>query len=201
MDFTKVLMATGAGVASTLILDMLDDNVEAIQNNPVVGPAIIEGVGLGMLVMGGTKMEPAAYGLLGAAGADFGALIPKKGGEMNGLSRLGDDHELDGWLKNKISNIKRQIKQKKLAPKQVASELVKIHKKAPRSILKGHEKAFRDVVDMSERHHKQAFRGGRKMFGKVDKFNKRMLKRGTPRIAKRNAQRALEMLGMDCQCR
>ena len=223
LDFMKVMAATGGGFGATIALEALEKFAPEALENEYIGPLMVEGLGLAVLTMGGPKLEPFAYGMLGAAGADIGAMVLDKMLPGNPVQGFYEDGELDGWLKNKLSRIKKQVAEKKLSPKQVVKAIADVNKKGGRAILKSHNpKEWKGLAKEAIANHKGAFSAVDKLnrglvgrgvkdnkaaFKALDRFNRGGLKRAgaihrkmTPKYVQRANKKAMSIMGLDCDC-
>jgi hypothetical protein len=90
----NVLAAAGGGAGVHLGLNFLEEKVDFIAENPVVGPAIMEVVGIAASYFGTPEGPIAAggHGMIGAATAELFAL-KKAEKSAGGFSRVNVNHE------------------------------------------------------------------------------------------------------------
>ena len=86
--FAEILMASGAGFGSSIVMGQLDKRVPVFTRNKNLSPLLIGAAALTGLYFLGDDVKPAAFGMLGASGSDMGNDV------MNGLSRLSHTDEM-----------------------------------------------------------------------------------------------------------
>lgn len=97
-DLEGVLMAAGGGSAANVIMNISENNIQFIKDNPMLAPIIPSAAGaLGVFFMP-AKYKPLFYGMIGAAGGE----LTESTGVFNGISRINltgkseDNVELNG---------------------------------------------------------------------------------------------------------
>lgn len=99
-NITNVLASAGGGAAVNVALDMLEDKVEMFQEKPVLGPMLMEGVGLALSYFGSGQgpLDAAGKGIIGAATSELMALRKSQ----QGFSRVNIQNK-----RNKLSPIEK----------------------------------------------------------------------------------------------
>lgn len=87
-EIMNVLAAAGGGAAVNFGLDMLEDNIEMFEKKPILGPLLMEGLGVGLSYFDnkGGALHSAGLGMVGAATSELLSLQKEKSSQ--GFSRV-----------------------------------------------------------------------------------------------------------------
>ena len=114
-NITGVLMALGGGFGANTVMNLAENNIQKIADNPKLAPLGVAALSTAAIYFTkDDKMDPLFYGMLGAAGGDLGDQL----GIMEGFNRV--NFKIDGYELNKtplVDHVEKLMeKEKHLSP-------------------------------------------------------------------------------------